>query len=244
MVNRLKKISMNAGKWSTWLLVIFLMVNVALGFITNVPTHVTESDAAVFRTKLNLKKPVVPLTYAQEIELIRSVQALIFDKVPTGEPIPNYEDREPEDLLERNSALCYDRSRTYDKVFLWLGFETRHIFILYSKHPITGERQSFIRAMFTKGPNNTHAVTEVKTSKGWVIVDSNSAWIGIAANGLPINVDHLHEQQAQLPGMPAYFNQPYIAIRGMYSRRGQFYRPYIPYPELNWVDFFEWIGGK
>ena len=243
MVNRLKKLVLNSGKWITWLLVIFLVVSVALGFITNVPVHVTESDKAVFRSTLGLKKPAGPLTYTQEIELIRSVQALIFDLVPIGEPIPQYADREPVDLFRQNSGLCYDRSRTYDKVFSWLGFETRHIYILYSEHPVTGEALPFIRALFTKGIGS-HAVTEVKTSKGWILVDSNSAWISIAANGLPINVDHLQEQEAQLPGMPDYFNTPYIAIRGMYSRRGQFYRPYVPYPELNWVDFFEWIGGK
>ncbi len=230
-------------KWITWLLVIFLVVNLSLGFITNVPTHVTESDMAVFRTTLSVKKPAEPLTYAQEIELIRSVQALIFDLAPPGEPIPEYTSREPEDLFKQNSGLCYDRSRTYDKVFSWLGFESRHIYILYPEHPVTGEALPIIRAFFTNGIGS-HAVTEVKTSKGWVMVDSNNKWISIAANGLPINVDHLYEQEAQLPGMPAYFNRPYIAIRGLYSRRGHFYRPYIPYPELNWVDFFEWIGGK
>jgi hypothetical protein len=231
-------------KWITWLLVIFVVVIVALSFITNVSTHVTKSDEAVFRTILKLEKPAGPLTYAQEIALIRSVQALIFDKVPHGEAIPDYSNREPEDLFKESSASCYDRSRTYDKIFSWLGWQTRHVFILYPEHPVTGETQSYVRSFFTKGPNNTHAVTEVKTSKGWVMVDSNSKWISIAANGLPINVDQLHEQQAHLPGMPNYFNKPYIAIRGLYSRRGHLYRPFIPYPELNWVDFFEWIGGR
>lgn len=226
---------------STWLLVIFLVMNVSLAFVTNVPSNVTKSDISVFRAIFGLKKPEGLLTYAQEIELIRSVQALIIDRVPIGEPIPEYSDREPADLIRQNSGLCYDRSRTFDKVFLWLGFESRHIYILYLDHPETGEAMSFIRALFTKGIDS-HAVTEVKTSEGWVMVDSNNKWISLSANGLPINVDHLHEQQAQLPGMPAYFNRRYIAIRGLYSRRGQFYRPFIPYPELNWGDFFGWIG--
>lgn len=226
---------------STWLLVIFLVMNVSLAFVTNVPSNVTESDISVFRDIFGLKKPEGMLTYAQEIELIRSVQALIIDRVPIGEPIPEYSDREPADLIRQNSGLCYDRSRTFDKVFMWLGFESRHVYILYLKHPETGEAISFIRALFTKGIDS-HAVTEVKTSKGWVMVDSNNKWISLSANGLPINLDHLHEQQAQLPEMPAYFNRRYIAIRGLYSRRGQFYRPFIPYPELNWGVFLGWIG--
>lgn len=230
-------------KWVALRLVIFLMVIFSLGFITNVSTNVTMSDRSVFSTILGLEKPTGSLTYVQEIELIRSVQRLIFDRVPPGDPIPQFADREPEDLFKHKTGLCYDRSRTYDKVFSWLGFESRHIYILYTNHPVTGDEISFIRALFTKGIDS-HAVTEVKTSKGWVMVDSNNKWISIAANGLPINVDHLYEQEAQLPGMPKYFNKPYIAIRGLYSRRGQFYRPYIPFPELNWVDFFEWIGQK
>jgi hypothetical protein len=230
-------------KWNSWLLVIILVVIVSLGVITNVPVNVTESDRVVFRTKLGLQMPAGSLTYAQEIELIRSVQALIFERVPPGEPIQEYADREPEDLFKHNTGLCYDRSRTYDKVFSWLGFETRHIYILYTNHPLTGDAIPFIRALFTRGIDS-HAVTEVKTSKGWVMVDSNNKWISIAANGSPINVDHLYGQETHLPGMPNYFKKPYIAIRGLYSRRGQFYRPYLPFPELNWVDFFAWIGQK
>ncbi len=226
-------------KWSTWLLVIFLVVNVSLGFITNVPTRVTQLDMEVFRTTLNLKKPAGPLTYAQEIELIRSVQELIFHKVPIGVPIPEYASREPAELFKQNSGLCYDRSRTYDKVFTWLGFESRHIYILYPEHPVTGARLSFLQAIISRGINS-HAVTEVKTSRGWILVDSNSVWTSVAADGSPIDADHLYEQAVQLPGMPGYFNRPYWAIRGLYSRRGQFYWPYITYPELNWVDFISW----
>ena len=226
--------------WSTWILGVVLFVNVAMGLITNVPTHVTESDKAVFRTTLSLKKPEGPLTYKQEIDLIRSVQALIFEQVPIGEPIPDYADREQEDLFKQKSGLCYDRSRTYDKVFSWLGFEARHIYILYPEHPASGETLSFWRAFFTKG-TNSHAVTEVKTSRGWLLVDSNAAWVSNGNDGLPVGVDHLPAKASFMPDMPEYFNRPYWAIRGMYSRRGQLYRPYLPYPELNWPDFFQWV---
>lgn len=227
-------------KWSIWIVGIFLVVNVALALITNVPTHVTESDKAVFRTTLSLKKPEGPLTYEQEIALIRSVQKLIFEQVPIGEPIADYETREPEDLFNQKSGLCYDRSRTYDKVFSWLGFEARHVYILYPEHPATGEMLSFWGAFFTKG-TNSHAVTEVKTSRGWLLVDSNSAWVSDGKDGLPVDADQLRAKASLLPGMPGYFMRPFWAIRGMYSRRGQLYRPYIPYPQLSWPDFSAWV---
>ena len=67
------------------------------------------------------------------------------------EPIPKYKSRQPVDLFKARSGVCYDRSRTFDKLFQWCGFETRHIYVMYSKHPITGEHLSFWRAFFTKG---------------------------------------------------------------------------------------------
>ncbi len=75
-------------------------------------------------------------------------------------------------------------------------------------------------------------------------MDSNSAWVSNGTDGQPVDADHLRDKAALLPGMPEYFNRPYWAIRGMYSRRGHLYRPYILYPELNWSDFFGWVGGK
>jgi len=139
--------------------------------------------------------------------------------------------------------LCFDRSRTFDKLFNWYGFETRHVYILYAKNPVTGERLSFWRAFFTKG-THSHAVTEVKTSHGWLVVDSNLPWISVAANGDPVDADHIHAQADRFASMPEYWNRPYWAIRGLYSRRGQFYRPYIPYPQLNWMDFLMWIVAR
>jgi len=42
----------------------------------------------------------------------------------------------------------------------------------------------------------------------------------------------------------AYLNRPYVSVRGMYPHSGHFYRPYVPYPELNLVVFFEWLELK
>lgn len=223
-----------------WGIAIFLVINLVLIYITNVPTHLTESDEIVFRTVLNLKVPNGSRSFDEEIEIIRAVQYMVLLKAPVGAPIPEQSEREPEDLFKQQSGLCYDRSRTYDKVFSWLGFESRHVYILYPEHPSSGARLSLWQAFFTRG-TNSHAVTEVKTSRGWVLVDSNSAWISVARDGSPVGVDRLHEQAARLPGIPAYFDRPYWAVRGLYSRRGQFYRPYVPYPQLNWTDFMAWL---
>jgi len=227
-------------RWGSLLLILFLLANLTLAVVTNVPTHIDSFDAAVFNTLLNVKKPIRANSYEEELVLVREVQKRIFLAAPLGEPIPEYRDREPVDLINHGTGVCYDRSRTFDKIFAWLGFETRHVYILYLKHPRTQEPLSFWRAFFTYGAGS-HAVTEVKTSHGWMLVDSNNPWISLNKSGEPVGADDLWRNPQQFDEMPAYFKQPYSAIRGMYSRRGQFYRPYIPYPELNWADFFEWL---
>ncbi len=218
----------------------FLFINLNLAVITNVSTKVTSSDDAVFRTVYNFQQPKQPLSFDQQILLIKRIQGRVLDKSPIGVPIPEYESREPEDLIRNQSGLCYDRSRTLDKLYTWLGFEVRHVYILYFKHPVTGEELSPLRALATYG-TETHAVTEVKTHKGWIVIDSNSNWISLTRDGNPVGAHDIFARAADFDNLPNYFNQSYLAIRGMYSRRGQFYRPFIPYPELNWIDFLSWV---
>lgn len=219
----------------------FAIANVILTIATNVSTRVTDSDVLVFKSIYNYEQPRRQLTFDEQIQLIKAAQASVLEKAPIGAPIPEFQDREPEDLIRNRTGLCYDRSRTLDKIYTWLGFEARHVFILYLKHPVTGENLSPLRAFMTYG-TATHAVTEVKTQKGWLVVDSNSDWISLSREGKPVGANDIFDSAAEFDNLPNYFHQPYFAIRGMYSRRGQFYRPYILYPELNWIDFLGWLA--
>ena len=217
-----------------------LTVAIGLGWFTNISTRVTSSDESIFRSVLNLTQPVKKLSFEEEISLITEVQQRILHEVPNGPPIPDYTDREPEDLMRHRSGLCYDRSRTYDKLFSWLGFQVRHVYILYPEHPVKRNKLPYWRAFFTRG-TASHAVTEVKTQKGWLLIDSNSNWISLTKDGRPVAADDIQENIPDFQQVPHYFNRPYLAIRGLYSRRGQLYRPYIPYPQLNWQDFAAWV---
>jgi hypothetical protein len=114
-----------------------------LSSLTNISTKPTDSDIAVFRTVLGLDNSQDRMSYAQELHLIKQLQTLVLKEAPGNDPIPEYSTREPKDLLKARSGLCFDRSRTLDKLFEWYGFETRHIFVLYAQHPVTGEKLSF-----------------------------------------------------------------------------------------------------
>lgn len=213
-------------------------VMVVLGIITNVPTTPTVEDINVFQDVYALRKPERLLTYKEEVDLIQSVQHQILGLYPVGEGIPENEEREPLDLARYKQGLCYDRSRTFDKVFEWLGFETRHLYIMYPFDPRTGEQLSSLRAFFSRG-TESHAVTEVKTSHGWLVVDSNEPWVSLDSKGEPVRIDQIRQKSTRFENLPDAYQKDFIAIPGMYSRRGQFYRPYIPYPQLNWADFFQ-----
>ncbi len=220
----------------------FLAIAVLLGVVTNVPTNISKSDEAVFRSILALERPSQILSFDEQIALIERVQRQVIRMAPAGDPIPEYQNREPEDLFLKRSGLCYDRSRTFDKLFNWLGFESRHVYILYPEHPRTKEVLPYWMAFFVRG-TKSHAVTEIKTKKGWMLVDSNSPWISLTKKGEPVNSDDIPARAREFSQIPDYFDRPYMAIRGLYSRHGNFYRPHIPSPELNWADFLSWIFG-
>jgi len=222
--------------WARWFFAfgfVALVLFMALASYTNVPTDVTPLDQQTF-AEIGIVKPVAPLSFEQEIALIRKVQAVIFIRAPFGDGIPEYEEREPSDLMRAGHGLCYDRSRAFDKAFGYLGFESRHVYLLYK------ENQSLIGALFHYG-QSSHAVTEVKTSKGWLFVDSNTPWIALNRNGEPVNADDVWRRFNEFENAPTYLRDPWWAIRGMYSRKGHLYAPYVPFPEFNWVDFLDWM---
>ncbi len=201
---------------------------VGLAAISNVSTSITEEDKQVF-AKMGFAATPRPATYEKEIALILAVQAKVFQLAPLGEGIPKFVDREPADLMRTGHGLCYDRSRTFDKLYSYLGFETRHVFILFK------EGRDFLPALLRQG-QSSHAVTEVKTSRGWLVVDSNATWIATANDGRPLDADHLQAHLAELKNPPGYLLNPYWVIRGLYSRNGQMYSPFIPFPDVNWSD--------
>lgn len=231
MIRRIKK----GTQWLLLLVAIGFSTFLACAVYTNVPTEVTTEDAIVF-SDLGFAKPAMSRTFEQEIVLIRQVQGAVFQKAPLGDGIPEYEAREPADLMRFGQGLCFDRSRTFDKAFNYLGFESRHVYLLYR------ENKSFFKALLHYG-QSSHAVTEVKTSRGWMFVDSNTPWIALTRGGEPVNADNVWRKYAELANPPLYLEPAWWAIRGMYSRKGQFFEPFLPFPfpELNWRDFFVWL---
>ena len=212
--------------------VIVASIPIFLGFSTNVSTNVDATDEQALRQQMGLKpERGRPLTFDEEINFIRFVQEKTFALAPINRGIPEFEQREPADLFRLGFGLCYDRSRTIEKALTFSGFETRHVYILFSFD------KSFLTALFSyRQPS--HAVTEVLTKRGWLLIDSNSPWISLDTSGNPVAADQISRQLSKFGTVPDFVREKFWIIRGMYSRKGFFYRPYLPFPEMNWSDFF------
>jgi hypothetical protein len=220
-------------------LMISALLVFALSALTNVSNILSHEDISAIRIILGTDKVSEIKNFDEEIKMIRWAQVKVVELASDSNPIPDYSDREPMDLLKSKSGLCYDRSRTLDKIYAWLGFEVRHVYILYGQDKTQLNNWNMVKYFFSK--SQSHAVTEVKTSRGWVVVDSNSLWISLDKDGLPIPANQIYLRQVDFENIPGYFLTPHWTFPGMYSRRGHLYRPFIPFPEFNWFDFLKYL---
>jgi hypothetical protein len=180
-------------------------------------------------------------TYLDEVRFIRLVQRTALDIAPGNTGIPFGQPREPRNLYEAGSGMCYDRSRTVEKVLRHHGFRTRHLAI-YS----TVQTGSAARSLLTPG-TDSHAVTEVLTRRGWLVVDSNLPWVSVQEDGNPVSMARIHA--AALPGGApiawqaapplAIYRDTFTFVYGLYSRHGQFYAPYNFVPDVNYGELVQ-----
>lgn len=200
---------------------------------TRVSTTLSDRDKNSLRNsfQLDASSSKRPRTFGEEISAILDVQAKVLAMAPVNEQIPKGRSREPEDLAREHHGLCFDRSRSIEKGLAFLGFRTRHVFLL------TVHGGALAALVSRQIPS--HAVTEVLTSRGWLVVDSNSPWISLSRSGQPIAMADVALRARNIGLMPSQYRNPYWHIAGLYSRHGQFFPPYtiLSMPEVKWSDF-------
>lgn len=221
-----------------------LVITIAVLMAHDVPTEVTAEDRSNGRQILtqagynDLDKMERSLTtFEGQVSVIFAVQDAVMDltTAPTDIGIPFDTTREPGDLLIHKVGQCYDRSRSIEKILDSFGMETRHIAV-YS----TAETGSKIISLLTP-QISSHAVTEVKTAKGWMVIDSNARWIGLTEDSLAMSIDDLQSLEHKKvrwnsrnqAKMSAIFSKDFTYVIGLYSRHGRFFPPYSPIPDYN-----------
>lgn len=232
-------ISKNFKKLILSSLILILLAIIALLYNSRVDNAFTNEDKAYINYYLSGIKdlPENP-SYEEEINLILNIQAKVLEIAPTNKGIPHGSNRGLKDLYETRYGLCYDRSRILEIIYRYKGFETRHISI-YS----TLNTGSPVKSILT--PNTpSHAVTEILTSRGWLLVDSNSPWIAIDSHRQPMSIENIHQaiegatlrNYLEKPPIEIYI-EPFTYVYGLYSRHGKFFQPYNFIPDINYQEF-------
>lgn len=208
-----------------------------------VDVEITQEDRT-FAQKILEEAGVQPLpknaTYAQEFAFITDVQKAVLTLAPINKGIPQGSPREPKNLYLAKHGLCYDRSRVIEKILSIHGFQTRHLFGYQ-----TIEGQSSLVTVLKPG-TPSHAFSEVKTKKGWLLVDSNTLWRSIDEQKNPVSVQALRDDlrtpklswnQELAPIRYTFYKRDFFFFYGLYSRHGRFYPPFTPVPDIRWDQF-------
>ena len=195
-----------------------------------VETAVTPADAEALRRILSGVPRERSGALADDLAIVRAVQAAVLQVAPHDGPIPHGQTREPADLLRAGRGLCYDRSRAIEKGLGLFGFATRHVYLL------SVADHAPLVALLTPGVPS-HAVTEVETVGGWLVVDSNDPWISVDRAGRPVPLRELWERNADLAAVPdELYTDPVWPIYGLYARHGRFYPPFNAVPDVHWGE--------
>lgn len=232
---------MHAGRWS----IVALVAVVAIGLAHNVPKQPTEEDVAYIRAMMDEsaggQHSSSPASFEEELDLIFAVQDAVLNASPKSEPLPAGVLREPRQLYEAGHGWCFDRSRSIEKGLEYFGLTVRHISIFELSK--TGSALLSLLVPQTR----SHALTEVRTLRGWVVVDSNRRWVAVDSAGDVWSIAELQEVANAGLAFPEWseridvemvdnFQSPITYVFGLYSRHGQFFPPFTPLPDVNWWD--------
>ena len=193
---------------------------------------VTQEDHEITKL-LNKDKECSNLnTYDKEIMCIKSIQDAQLDLIEDTECRGKFINLGSIEVISKNTACCFDRSRITEQALQIYGFQVRHVHLNQ-----TANRGYF--NLLIKG-SSSHAVTEVLTSRGWLGVDSNEPFLLLDQDNFPNTYRQaIHNGVMDIHTENSFYKKPFTYVIGLYSRNGTFFEPYLPYiPEINFNDFF------
>ncbi len=170
-------------------------------------------------------------SYEKEIKCIKSVQESQLNLIKGTDCRGKYINLGSKEVINSNTACCYDRSRIIEQALQIYGFKVRHV------HLNETSKRGYLNLLIPK--TSSHAVSEVLTSKGWLGVDSNEPFLLLDKNNYPNNyAKAISNGLINSYSEWSFYKKPMTYVIGLYSRNGTFFKPYLPYiPELNFNDF-------
>lgn len=226
---------------------VVLAVFIGLFFVSNVSRDITEEDKIYVekilqRSGYDVQNLENTNQFQKQISSIRAVQDSILNETPKQDFIAYGQSREPKDLMGRGGAHCGDRSRFLDKALRLLGYQTRYL----SAYDTSNVSHPLFALAVKNTSATSHALLEVKTEKGWMLVDSVSRWIALTQEQKIYSAADWQKEEskenvlwdrAQSGKIYSVLENQFSYFYGLYSRHGKFYPPYVPVPDINWQEF-------
>lgn len=225
--------------WPTVLFVSgFLFVAILLA-ANGVDTTVTDDDRQVI-AQLDVDEDCAHVhNYDSQLACITAVQTAIFERYPdTSDAFERgVTDHSTADYDARGYGSCYDRATLIEQTLRHYGFNVRRV-ALYEKQPtplhylIPGIR--------------SHALSEVHTSQGWMVVESIDPLLGVDDSGKTYSIADIRQglqantvddQSFNVAIPDDFFDGQFAYIYGVHSRHGYFFEPHLPVPEVDWANF-------
>ncbi len=214
---------------------------VATGVASDVDTAVTEEDAAaVAGLHLDPLWGETP-SFEAEVVCVQALRARLAAEAPDLTCVHEWGavSHEPAAFLSRRVGCCYDRSRTIEKALAHYGFAVRHL-------AVHATRRYPAPLNYVAPGVQSHSISEVETSQGWMVVDSNAAWVAVSDEGRPLDARALRtalRDGEDVHGVPdGYFGGRYTIAYGLYSRHGGFYPPFVGVPDVDWDQLHHNLG--
>ncbi len=177
------------------------------------------------------------LSFEDQVKQLQLLSETLLDSFPQGVAVPKNQNRSLRALLKNKEGQCYDRSYVFEAILRTKGAQTRHAYV-FETHSDESALQ-----LLRKKKVKTHAVSEVKTKKGWIVVDPNVDWISLSATGEPKSLDCICENRESIQWDQPIFGdhiQLYSGncrvVYGLYSRHGRFFAPFNPIPDVNFRE--------
>jgi hypothetical protein len=231
------------GKFLKIAFLIIFLSGIIVFVMHNVSKKLTISDNAVISNltdSLNIDHELLHQNYDYQIKAIEKIQEQVLHQIePSSTGIPFGEKREPENVIKIGEGQCFDRSRLLEKIFIFYDLKTRHLSIFH--HP---KFHAFIKVITSRSVAS-HATTEVRTLKGWLIVDSNNKWISKNLKGEAVSFKNIEGQQWMVEpdaSLAPFYTNKSTVVYGIYSRHGQFYPPFNKIPDYNIRELFYNFG--
>jgi hypothetical protein len=214
-----------------------LIAVVLFAFAFNGYPTVTDEDRTYINRflqewKIPANKDSIHASFESEVAFISRVQDSVIKRVE-HDPKFVYQNNQVGTVSLYHSiqkGSCYDRAILMEKIFTEYGFNFRHMYLFYSGDSTNTKLTDFFRIGLA-----SHAIFEIKTKKGWMVVGVNGNWLGINKNNEPMTLNQVRDNlkidrdsahKKPTIGINFYetFVRPYDfkIIYGVYSRHGEF----------------------